>query len=535
MRKQGMGILLRWLLVVLGMMAVATISSLLYGGREIGLAQEVPQVEMSLVAQPAGRGVAGYSLLLVNQEEGEVVLDEIHIFLPLGQRYVGLAAGSEVREEPFESQGSLVWAGPSIIPGQGSLSLKFWAVALRGEASGLSRATAYVGGTAVASEEKEVTVAPWSAPSVVAPVSVSVGVPSPSITVTKSVTPTTTFPNRPVLYTAVFTNSTGSDVTLDVITDTFSSSLVRHVGPAPGSDILDLPEPPGGSTVTWTGPYTVTAGSSLTLAYWAWVRETFEEQTITNTLQAEAEDGSVGPVTETLDVEVAKVFLPLAMKDFSLASLEDHFDANADNWTPFLNYWRLNSQQWYWSATGGYEGGGYRHNMCLGVSDCDRGAHDALTMYLEGGSQEWTDYRLRARVNLVSGGQIGVWFRGTFVDEGGGNGRKLTGYYFVMTTSDLILYQMRTEDECGTDCAPGVIYHFSNPILLEDVDFSLERGRWYELKVEVEGSLIKCYVDGVLKIEYDDTIGTTFLQGTVGFFVYKASDARFDDVLVQPL
>lgn len=36
-------------------------------------------------------------------------------------------------------------------------------------------------------------------------------------------------------------------------------------------------------------------------------------------------------------------------------------------------------------------------------------------------------------------------------------------------------------------------------------------------------------------IVYDDTVGTTFLQGTVGFFVYKASDARFDDVLVEPL
>ncbi|HAL61343.1 MAG TPA: hypothetical protein DCP08_02940 [Chloroflexi bacterium] len=97
-----------------------------------------------------------------------------------------------------------------------------------------------------------------------------------------------------------------------------------------------------------------------------------------------------------------QAYLPLVMKRWY--RLEDHFDTDADNWTPFLNYWRLNPQQWYWSATGGYEGGGYRRNMCLGVSDCDRGAHDALTMYLEGDSQTWTNYRLRARVNLVSGG-----------------------------------------------------------------------------------------------------------------------------------
>ncbi|MFQ5885633.1 MAG: hypothetical protein ACE5II_00195, partial [Anaerolineae bacterium] len=58
---------------------------------------------------------------------------------------------------------------------------------------------------------------------------------------------------------------------------------------------------------------------------------------------------------------------------------------------------------------------------------------------------------------------------------------------------------------------------------------------WYTLKVEVEGSLIKCYVNDVLMIQYNDTVGTTFLQGTVGLFVYKAEDARFDDVLVEPL
>ncbi|HAL61344.1 MAG TPA: hypothetical protein DCP08_02945 [Chloroflexi bacterium] len=125
------------------------------------------------------------------------------------------------------------------------------------------------------------------------------------------------------------------------------------------------------------------------------------------------------------------------------------------------------------------------------------------------------------------------------MDEGGGNGRKLTGYYFTLDPAHakLTLWQMQTEDECDPDTCnkPWYLYHLGNPISLEDVDFSLGHGRWYELKVEVEGSLIKCYVDDVLKIEYDDRIGTTFLQGTVGFFVYKASDARFDDVLVESL
>lgn len=142
------------------------------------------------------------------------------------------------------------------------------------------------------------------------------------------------------------------------------------------------------------------------------------------------------------------------MKRYPPLLLEDHFDTDANNWTPFLNYSRLRSEQWYWDAGGGYQGGGYRHNMYLG----GKVAHDALSMYLEGNSQEWTDYRLQAKVNLVSGNQIGVWFRGTFVNEGGNNGRKLTGYYFSMTGSLLKLWQMQTEDECDPDtCTKALV------------------------------------------------------------------------------
>jgi hypothetical protein len=162
-------------------------------------------------------------------------------------------------------------------------------------------------------------------------------------------------------------------------------------------------------------------------------------------------------------------------------------------------------------------------------------AHDALSMYIQEGSQEWTDYRFQARVNLVSGVDIGVWFRGTFVNEGGGNGRKLTGYYFLLDPlhDTLALWQMQTDEEC-TDCTAN--YSFSNPMTLVTLSgVPLYLNHWYTIKVEVAGPLIKCYVDDALKIEYNDTVGTTFLQGTVGLFVYKASDARFDDILVESL
>jgi hypothetical protein len=103
------------------------------------------------------------------------------------------------------------------------------------------------------------------------------------------------------------------------------------------------------------------------------------------------------------------------------------------------------------------------------------------------------------------------------------------------------LLQLRTDEECGDDCSYN--YHFSNPIgLLElgrpelaALGLSVGLGRWYELKVEVQGPQIRCYIDGTLVFDYYDDFGTTFTEGTVGFFTYIAGDARFDHARVEPL
>jgi hypothetical protein len=100
---------------------------------------------------------------------------------------------------------------------------------------------------------------------------------------------------------------------------------------------------------------------------------------------------------------------------------------------------------------------------------------------------------------------------------------------------------LRTDDECGNDCDYN--YHFSNPLVLESRDrqeleaagVNLEQGRWYWLRVDVEGPRIRCYVDDHLVFDYYDDVGTVFTEGTVGFVTYIAGDARFDNVTVEPL
>ncbi|MFQ6001702.1 MAG: family 16 glycoside hydrolase, partial [Anaerolineae bacterium] len=210
--------------------------------------------------------------------------------------------------------------------------------------------------------------------------------------------------------------------------------------------------------------------------------------------------GGSGLAQETTDL-----FLPLVMKEYptpSPASLEDHFDTNADNWTPFLNQGRLSPEQWYWEAGTGYAGGGYRHNRYGGGKE----AEDALSMYLEGDSQTWTDYSFQARVIIRAGARAGLWFRGTYPenDDRAGN---VTGYYFMLSGSGAYLLQMQTLDDCIYPACdrPWYLWDFDNPRSLASVSMTIDKSQWHTLKVEVQGARIKCYLDGELLIDYDDS------------------------------
>ena len=236
-------------------------------------------------------------------------------------------------------------------------------------------------------------------------------------------------------------------------------------------------------------------------------------------------------------------YIPLVQ---AALSFQDDFEKGVGAWTPYLNYWRLNPQQWYWDLGRGYQGSdAYSHNSRLGVGNPNDGAHDALSMYLGQGSNEWTDYRYQVRFNAENGRQVGIWFRGTY-QEVEDAGQWVTGYYFTVQllregTNVAKLWQLRTAEEHGDEPIEGYWYHFSNPMELSRVDLAtpVYYDEWHQLTVEVVGPQIKCYVDDELAIEYTDTVGSIFLNGTVGLWAYSGREKpaliRFDDVLVEPL
>ena len=226
---------------------------------------------------------------------------------------------------------------------------------------------------------------------------------------------------------------------------------------------------------------------------------------------------------------------------------EDHFEAGAGKWTPYLNLGRLAEGQWYWDAQTGYGGnGGYAfHHSAHGTSK--KNAEDAITMVLAPGAEAWTDYRVRLRFNAHSGKKVGLWFRGNF-EESRNKGQWFEGYYCQALIRDddkdrVQFFTMRTYDEPGSPPPEKdeYYYHFTNPHELAKISLNqdLKHDQWYEMVVEVKGPHIKCYVGDELAVDYTDTVGSIFLKGTIGIALYGSEESEgvmsFDDVIVEPL
>ena len=242
----------------------------------------------------------------------------------------------------------------------------------------------------------------------------------------------------------------------------------------------------------------------------------------------------------SLDVQ-STAYLPITSSPPPVL-FADNFEAGTSQWTPFLNHKRLNPAQWYLDQGKGYGGGNaYTHHCCKGGSH----AEDALSMVLVPGSEAWTNYRVRARFKAVDGRLAGIWFRGTY-REVETSGQWLTGYLFTVDTRPAgtgraKLWQHRTDEEHGDETKDYYWYNYSNPLFLTDkvLNTPVNYGEWHEMTVEVQGPRIKAWVDDELAINYVDTVGSIFLNGTVGLVTYgsepKDAHIHFDDVLVEPL
>jgi uncharacterized repeat protein (TIGR01451 family) len=353
----------------------------------------------------------------------------------------------------------------------------------------------------------------------------------PRFTVSMTADPTRVMMGETVVYTVKFRNEGDLPGRMDTLIDTLPSGFT-FLGLAPGSQVTAEPTGTTG-TLTWTGPFDVPAGGELTLAFRAKAAET--SGTYTNTATATTSIGKAPVEPAQVDVTVAPAVL-----------FEDDFENGIGAWTPFDNYWRNCADQWYWDPGQGYQGSaGYTHRGEIVCPDQKAGAHDALTMYLGLGAQEWTDYRFSARINFVREVKGGLWFRGTYRDENVQSGQWLTGYYFQIilrqgAPEKAQLWQLRTEAEAGGE--PWYyLYHFSNPVLITEktIATDLFLNQWNEISVEVQGPRIKCYVRDELVFDYTDNEGAVFLNGTVGMVTYGNGRpyvyVKYDDVLVEPL
>jgi uncharacterized repeat protein (TIGR01451 family) len=123
---------------------------------------------------------------------------------------------------------------------------------------------------------------------------------APPVTVEKSVSPTEAYPGDIVTYTSVFSNTTASEQTIDLITDTLPAGLT-YLAPASECDI-GTPDDPDSQPLVWTGPFTVPASGTRTLAYYALVPDDSPTGHWDNVVQAHLGTGETVSGTATLTI-----------------------------------------------------------------------------------------------------------------------------------------------------------------------------------------------------------------------------------------
>jgi uncharacterized repeat protein (TIGR01451 family) len=462
-----------------------------------------------------------YTVTLENTGNGAGVVDLISDTLPLGFEFQGMSSGGTITDLPIGTTGTIAWDGPFAMP-SGAQETLIYAVrssSASGLESPVNEVVALYDGKASASATAAVTVKPrltylplmfknYTAPYFVA---------------SKSVTPTqvdVADAAQDVIYTVEFTNPGDDPGLLDTVSDQLPPgfSYIQMESGSPPTDVgpdgllvwdLDFPE---------TGP-----DETYTLSYRVRIPQDTEPGTYDNQVTATTLVGRApaGPALATVRV-----------KDPIL--LWEDFESGTGDWEPFLNYWRLEPEQWYRKSNGGFDGSkGMRHTYWLGKPEPDRGAHDAIYMYQGPGSDDWTNYRLETMIRADGAGIQGLWFRGKYIPSEL-SGHHVEGYYVTWQSyrSRVVLWSLSKTGEWA--------YHFADPhdIAIGNYTKDLDRYKWYRLAVEVRGSNIKIFIsEAPYTSEYKviETNDSTFATGTVGFVGYKMENTGFDNVLVTPL
>ncbi len=461
-----------------------------------------------------------YEVVFSHSTTETVTLDRITDTLPADFLFGGMAYGSDVITAPTPiGNNSYVWQQ---IHFTDTLTLRYNVRAVQhgGEYQNLVRAVA--GG---------VTIGPASA-------TLKIGghfillplvlkdhrVPAPVWQVTKTANPTELQPGEAVNYTVTIRNVGDAAGAVGTIWD-FIPAEFTFLTMLPGSEVTTAPTIKQPGWLEWwseDNPWLVPAGGDLILLY---------------QLQA----GGAGPKTNTIHayrggsnlLGTASSTVTVGM---GLPFQEDFTNGLSADWQPFLNWPGLSADRWYWSGELGSWGVlNYEYDRVLPGNE----GYD-LIVYNAPGAQEWTDYRIEARIKDVKStgklnrGFLGIWFRGTYQNSGAMDGKTVGGYYFYMKEPDDKLYLMRTPPDNPTFASQAVVASYL-------WSAGLGRKHWYKLIIEVRGANIKAWfeddeddVSNPVKVfDWTDPNGT-WPKGTVGFSTFYTS-GRFDYIYVLPL
>jgi uncharacterized repeat protein (TIGR01451 family) len=473
-----------------------------------------PDIRLTKTAWPqevlAGEPVT-YTVIMENIGNADGVVDLISDTLPVGFVFEQMRPGGTITAPPTGTTGEIVWNGPFPMPAGSEKRLVYRV--RTSTASGLeapaNEVVAFTDSQFTAPASAAVTVHPrlFYLPTVLQRYI------APYFVVTKTASPSPVGQGGSVTYSVKFTNPGSDPGVLNVISDTLPAGFTfQNMVSGP----LGAPTGTTG-TIHWHGPFTVGSGQDLLFSYR--VQASSVPGTYQNRVTATA---LVGRAPSQPGVATVIVQPPTL--------LYEDFQTGTDGWEPFLNYWRLHPEQWYLQAGTGFGGSiGMRHSYFLGVTDPARGAHDALYMF-RGNAQypnpeQWTNYRVEAKVRLDQGTLIGLWVRGKY-QPSTLDGLHVEGYYVQLrpARSDFTLQRIKTTG--------GTAYHFSDPEIIASGTYPMGLGNWHDLAVEVRGGNIKVFINGQQVLNHNDS---TFLTGTVGLTAYSVAYGTWDNVLVTPL
>jgi len=515
--------------------------------------EDVAQAELALekVASPlevTAGDLVTYTVTVSNSGPVSATVEAITDTLDAPLTFAGMLAASDVVTPPQVADDTLTWTGPFTVPSGSELTL-LYQVQTAGSFDAYQACNGVAIGTAVPAPD------PAEACVDVAGKTHTAYVPQVYqdfafgwLSVTKSVSSQLVEADidAELVYTVTIVNEGDTAGTLQTISDTLPAG-VTFAGMAAGSEVAANPAGTTG-TIVWSGNWPMAPGERLDVVY----------RVVANV--------PVGEHTNQVAVAASQLGVPLQPAGATFTAepgilLEENFNdpsARLSRWTRFMNYWRLEEDQWRWEEHDGVGGSGAATQDCwLGGKKV---AEDALLMYLGPGAQQWTDYRvetkmlLRGGVNekdgvvkiIENGGYpVGLWVRGQYKDVGKEDTAGwVTGYYIIVggkPTEDTMfirLSQLQTLTDCWDLACVNTqnLYDFNNPHGLRQVELnqSFKRYTWYTLAVEVRGNNIKIYFDNELVMDYTDE-KEPFLEGTIGFKTYKSKTVSFDDVIVTPL